>query len=179
MDKVALDKCLAEMQLYGSERAFEQLYIESRKGVFSFIYSYLKNHHDAEDVMQLTYLKIRSSCKSYVVGTNAVAWILEIAKNLCLTELKKRQREIAFSEAENEISKLETHFKESAWFVLDAINKYLDDDERKIVMLHLVSDLKHREIAEIIKIPLGTVLWKYNKAIKTLKSKLGGEGDEE
>ncbi len=179
MDNNTLDKCLAEMQLYGSERAFEKLYIESRKGVFSFIYSYLKNHHDAEDVMQQTYLKVRSSCSSYVIGTNAVAWILEIAKNLSLTELKKRQREVAFSEAESEISKLESHFKESAWFVLDAINKYLDDDERKIVMLHLVSDLKHREIAEIIKMPLGTVLWKYNKAIKTLKSKLGGEGDED
>ncbi len=173
MDNKQLDIWLSQMQLYGDEDAFEMVYKECRKGVFSFIYSYVKNYHDAEDIMQQTFINVRFKVDNYVVGTNAISWILEIAKNLCLNEIKKKKREVVFSDAENEVSKLEATFKESGWFVLDAIDKYLDDDEKKIIMLHLVSELKHREIADLIKMPLGTVLWKYNKAINTLKSKLG------
>ena len=39
--------------------------------------------------------------------------------------------------------------------------------------MHVINDLKFREIAEIIHKPIGTVLWVYNKAIKKLKEKVG------
>lgn len=177
MENKKLNEWLVDMQLNASEEAFENVYKECRKGVFSFVYSYMKNYHDAEDIMQQTFMTVRMKVDAYVAGTNAVSWVLEIAKNLCLNEIKKRKREVVFSDAENEVQKLESTFKESGWFVLDAIDKHLDDDEKKIIMLHLVSELKHREIAELIKMPLGTVLWKYNKAINTLKSKLGDNNE--
>ncbi|MES9684686.1 sigma factor-like helix-turn-helix DNA-binding protein [Gottfriedia acidiceleris] len=45
----------------------------------------------------------------------------------------------------------------------------LDFEERQIVIMKDFSDMKHKEIANILEMPLGTVLWKYSKALKILK----------
>ena len=56
--------------------------------------------------------------------------------------------------------------------------KLLSDEERQIITLHAVSGLKHRQIAELLDIPLSTVLSKYNRAIKKLRNKIeGGNGE--
>lgn len=51
----------------------------------------------------------------------------------------------------------------------------LGGDERQIVLLHAVSGLKHRQIAELTHMPLATVLSKYHRALKKLRVLLKGE----
>lgn len=53
--------------------------------------------------------------------------------------------------------------------VLEIIRTRLDAADSKIVLMHLAAGLKHREIAKQLDMPLGTTLWRYNKAIKTLQ----------
>ena len=60
--------------------------------------------------------------------------------------------------------------------VLLAALTALDDAERQVILLHAVSGLKHREIAELLEIPLATALSKYHRGLKKLKSKLEGDG---
>ena len=59
--------------------------------------------------------------------------------------------------------------KEDLFFLLD----YLDKLERQIVILHIFDKMKFREISDMLNMPLGTVLWQYNKAIKKLKKEVG------
>ena len=56
----------------------------------------------------------------------------------------------------------------------------LSDDERQIVVLHAVSGYKHKDIADLMEMPLPTVLSKYNRALKKLKERItkGGTYDE-
>ena len=56
--------------------------------------------------------------------------------------------------------------------VLEQCLKALDDSERQVVILHAVGGMKHRETAELLGLPLATVLSKYSRVIKKLKSKL-------
>ena len=51
----------------------------------------------------------------------------------------------------------------------------LADEERRIVMLHAVTGLKHREIAALLELPLPTVLSKYHRALKKMRSFLEGD----
>ena len=53
--------------------------------------------------------------------------------------------------------------------VLEAALRLLTGEERRIVMLHAVAGLKHRETAELLELPLSTVLSKYRRALKKLK----------
>ena len=47
--------------------------------------------------------------------------------------------------------------------------KSLNEEEREVISLHVVSGFKHREIAALLQKPLSTILSKYNRAIKKLQ----------
>ena len=55
------------------------------------------------------------------------------------------------------------------------MERILSEDEQRIVTLHVVWDYKHREIAEILGCPTGTVTSKYKRAIEKLKKSLKEE----
>ncbi len=58
--------------------------------------------------------------------------------------------------------------------VIKACFGILSEREREVVIMHASAGLKHREIAEILKQPLSTVLSRYNKAVKKLNDELKG-----
>ena len=62
--------------------------------------------------------------------------------------------------------------------VTSAMNKVRNEDERQIVTLHAISGFKHREIADMLDKPLGTVVWSYNNALSKLKKELQKEDEE-
>ena len=51
----------------------------------------------------------------------------------------------------------------------------LAEEERRIVLLHAVTGMKHREIAALLELPLPTVLSKYHRALKKMRSTLEGD----
>lgn len=179
MDKRELDKQMLLLQ-QGDEQAFEVIYNETKRGLFSFILSICKNYHTAEDIMQTTYIRLRSAISSYQAGSNALAWLYTIAKNLTLNELKKEKREV-FSNFDDNDGKFGEYTLDDkiSGPVFDLMTKFLTQDERQIVSLYLISGFKHREIAEMLNKPLGTVLWSYRNALSKLKKELEKEKDDE
>lgn len=177
MDKAELDSYMVRLK-NGDDSAFDVIYNETRKGLFSFILTYVKNYQSAEDVLQNTYIKIRNSIGSYRAGTNAWAWIFTIAKNLSLNEIKKAKRETPtdFNEQENRFGDYEIEDKLSMP-MLNIIKETLNKTEQQIVLLHIVGGYKHREIADMLFKPLGTVLWAYRNAIGKLKKRLEDEDE--
>lgn len=157
----------------GDEAAFEKLYREMRGGVYSFVYTYFQNSFDAEDVMQTTFLKIKLNADKYAVGTNGLAWILQIAKNTALNELEKRKTASRYECCAMGEFKVASDDFDSA--VTDVMDRVLDEDERRIVVLHVVWGYKHREIAEFLRVPTGTVTSKYKRSVEKIKRELEKE----
>lgn len=170
MDRSGIDKLLQKIAK-GDNTAFEKLYQSTNRGVFAFLYTYLHNYADAEDAMQTTYLKVKRGIASYRAGTNGRAWILQIAKNQALNEIAKKKRYAPFDEAEK--IACETPFKESG--VMQTLKRVLSEEEQRIVCLHVLWKYKHREIADILDCPTGTVTSKYKRAIEKLKNALKEE----
>lgn len=151
----------------GDNVAFEQFYIRTKNGVYAFLRSYFRNHADTEDAMQSVYLKVKRGIASYQVGTNGRAWLLQIAKNYALSELKKRRREVSTEEIEVVVEPAPIEGT-----VSDAMERVLSQEERRIVTLHILWKYKHREIGEMLGCPTGTVTSKYKRAIKKLQEYL-------
>ena len=166
MDTKELDRLLVKMQ-EGDNLAFEKLYEGTRRGVYAFLYTYFHNAADTEDVMQTVYLRIKTSVSVYSQGTNARAWILQIAKNCALDVLRKRKREVSSEEIE---ILAEPTVGETT--VLDTMKRTLNEEEQRIVTLHVLWEYKHREIAEMLGMPTGTVTSKYKRAIEKLRKAL-------
>lgn len=173
MTKQEFDSKMLRLQ-QGDEHAFEEIYSETQRGLFSFILSICRNYHTAEDMMQVTYIKLRSTISQYKIGANPYAWLYTIAKNVTINELNKQKRETAVDVDENiaQFGTYEMQVNESPLTVM--MNKILNDNERQIVTLH-ISGFKHKEIAEMLEKPLGTVLWTYNNALNKLRKELQKE----
>lgn len=155
--------------------AFEELYRLTDQTVYAFILSILKNPHDAQDIMQDTYVKIRSAAHLYQKQGKPLAWIFTIARNLCLMKLRTAGKTSDtpledLTDSEYLATSGETHSEDR--IVLQAALEILAEEEREIVILHAVSGLKHHEIAKSLGMPLSTVLSKYNRSLKKLKKYL-------
>lgn len=162
MDGRQVDKLLVKISR-GDNAAFSALYDCTRRGVYSFLYSYLKNKEDTEDAMQNVFLKIKLNIDKYAQGTNGRAWILQIAKNTALNELAKKRRQTYETPVADEVN---------STGVMEIMEKALAEDERQIVILHVLWGYKHREIAEKLCCPTGTVTSKYKRSIEKIKTAL-------
>lgn len=148
--------------------AFEAIYESTRKGVFSMILSIVNNKAVTEDLMQDTYMKMIEKIAQYKKGRNFYAWLLQIAKNTALDYYRREKKVNVYDPQENEHLFEGEYNDKNNYAVYDMI-KPLDDEEKQIVLLRIVSDLKFKDIAEVVEKPIGTVLWIYNKAIKKLQ----------
>ncbi len=178
MDRYELDRL---MQLFqqGDETAFEEIYNQTKKGLFSFILSICKNYHTAEDIMQNTYIRVRNSITSYQIGGNPLAWIFTIGRNLTINELNRQKREVFSDFSDGNIGGQYVLDDQLQSPIFAKMAKVLSEDELQLVTLHLISGFKHREIAEMCNKPLGTVLWAYRNALNKVKKVLEKEGNGE
>ena len=165
----ALENCIARIA-GGDKEALAQLYEQTRPAVYGFALSILKNHHDAEDVLHDAYLQIWQAAGSYQGQGKPMAWILTITRNLALSRLRQQSRTepLTMEDWQDRFADRETVSHEDR-MALSALLAALEDTERQIVALHALSGLKHREIAEMMKMPLPTVLSKYHRAMKKLR----------
>lgn len=157
----------------GDSDAFSEFYNQTKTAVYSFAMSILKNPHDAEDIMQDAYIKIHANACSYKPEGKPLAWVFTIVRNLCLMHLRSKKNkdagfidELDYENPENFAKNVEDGA------IIAAAMKALGDEERQIVIMHAVSGMKHREIGEMLGIPLSTVLSKYNRALAKLKNQL-------
>ncbi len=178
MDRKELDELMLKLQR-GDEIAFEKIYNATKRGLFSFILSMCKNYHTAEDIMQNTYVKVRTSTGKYQAGSNALAWIYTIAKNLTINEINRQKREVFadFDDSSTDIRSEYTIEDKLPGPVMQIINENLSDSEKQIITLYLVAGFKHREIADMLNKPLGTILWAYRNALAKIKKELEKEGN--
>lgn len=165
MNEKQINKLLVQTAR-GDNDAFAELYEKTKHGVFSFLYSFLQNYEDTEDAMQTVYLKIKLYIDKYTPDTNGRAWILQIAKNLALNELYARKKTINIDDTDIEDK------SPMPYGISETMQKVLDEDEHRIVIMHVLWGFKHREIAEMINCPTGTVTSKYKRSIAKLKSAL-------
>lgn len=156
----------------GDARAFDYIYEHTNRAVYFAILYIVGNKHDAEDLLQDTYVRALRSLGAYRED-NFTGWLVQMGKNLALNHVKRAKREVA------------TDFAEQSWrfgakeeplpYVYDVAAKALTEEEYRIVMMCSVAGYKRREVAAMLNMPIGTVTWKYNEALKKLRVKLNKE----
>ena len=144
-----------------------------------------RNAQDAEDLVQETYLKAYRAYAQFTPGTNLKAWLFKILKNTFINEYRKRQavpKESDFAAIEesfeNELAPeargqiknpeeeaLEIAFDENVQKALDA----LPADYRMAVLLADIEGFSYKEVAEILEIPVGTVMSRLYRGRKLLE----------
>lgn len=160
----------------GDCNALEDLYGRTRTAVYGLALSYLKNPQDAQDMTQDVFVQIWERGEQYRPMGSPMGWILTICRNLCLMQLRNADRRENLNDEEwNAIPDRETGLPQEEKLLLQDTLAVLGEEERRLVLLHAVTGLKHREIAGLLEMPLSTVLSKYHRALKKMRVYLKGD----
>ena len=147
-----------------------------------------RNSADAEDLMQETYMKAFAAYHQFTEGTNLKAWLYRILTNTYINLYRKRQREPQQSQGETvedwQLAQAGEHdavglrsAEAEALSALpntevrEALNE-LSEDFRMVVYYSDVEGFAYKDIAEILDIPLGTVMSRLHRGRRILREKL-------
>lgn len=155
---------------------FDDFYNQTKKNVFFTIASVISDNSAIDDLMQETYIKFLENIDKYQAKTKINAYLSKMARNIAINYYNREKRLVHDETLFEYISSND----DTSYQQIEALDmlKSLDDISRQIVVLHVLNDLKFKDIAQIVDKPLGTVLWIYNKAIKKLKKEVGGNNEE-
>jgi len=140
----------------------------------------------AEELVQETYLRALRAWESYRPGTNLAAWLATILRNVYLDEARKQSRRPAVEVLDDESEYFlydqlagetppQTHDvvlnRLSGEAILDAIAN-LPENFREAVVLVDVGDFSYQDAAEILDVPIGTVMSRLHRGRRLLKRAL-------
>jgi len=179
------DNDLIRLSRNDDDDAFAVLVTRYRAKVFSLAFRMVGNYEEAEDVSQEAFINAYRALGTFRLGDRFSSWIYRIATNLSIDHLRKRpHREISIDAPANaegdmfiqlpdtsndpERRVVEAEFKA---MVEKAIQE-LSPAYRAVVVLRHVHNLSYEEIADVIKIPLGTVKTRLFRAREMLKTRV-------
>lgn len=158
----------------GNFSAFDEFYTLTKYPIYYSLLALVKNEDIAEDILAETYLKFLKNLRKVKSNKNPLGFLLTISRNLALDYFKKEKR---ITSIENYVveSEIGAYVEENYDFsdvLLERMRTMLTPLEYEVVVLRILSELTHKEIATLLKKPLGTITWTYQNAIKKLQKGL-------
>jgi RNA polymerase sigma-70 factor (ECF subfamily) len=163
----------------GSDLA-EAMAIEYLDGLYGYALILTRNHAEAEDLVQETYVRAIEAMGRLRPGSNMKGWLFTILRNIWLNQLRKRRTgpqmieleigdDVANSAVETSRNSYDLYVsKKEAEQVRAAIQR-LPAAFREIILLREYEDLSYQEIASVLDCPVGTVMSRLGRARTKLR----------
>src|SRR6202011_5816836 len=151
---------------------FAELAMEHMGSLYTAALRMTRNPADAEDLVQETYLKAYRAFGSFQEGTNLKAWLYKILTNTFINSYRAKKRR----PEQSELDDVEDLYLYRRLGGLDADVKgaleSLPEQFRMAVLLADVEGFSYKEIAEIVGVPIGTVMSRLHRGRKALQKAL-------
>ena len=170
------------------DRLFAEQAIPLIDQLFGAALGMTRNRADAEDLVQETFMKAYTKFHQYQQGTNIKAWLYRILTNTYITHYRKAQRSPKRSGGEEvedwQLAAAASHDEKGLVSAeaeaLDNIPssqlrtalESLSEDQRVVVLLSDVEGFAYKEIADMLDIPIGTVMSRLHRGRKNLREGL-------
>ena len=169
---------------------FEEDALEFADQVYRVARRLVSSREEAEDLVQDTYARAFRSWRSFTSGTNMRAWLLRILTNLNLDRGRKVQRtpdlepleegdyylanKLAASDGEQVLEHDRVVERLSQDGIVSALSE-LPHDFRDVVVLVDIGEFSYADAAQILDVPIGTVMSRLHRGRRILKHKLADE----
>jgi len=168
----------------GDTYAFDQLVRRYKDPLLNFIFRFVGDMVESEDIVQETFYRVFKNKHYYKEVAKFSTWIYTIAGNLAKTELRRRRRRKVFSihkdsREEKDIDipdikgdpekKVNTVLTEK---IIEKAIRNLPEKFRQVIILRDIQEFSYEEISSILKVPLGTVKSRVNRARLRLQEDL-------
>jgi RNA polymerase sigma-70 factor, ECF subfamily len=158
----------------GENNSFRELVKKYEQRVASTVMGMLGNCPEADDVGQETFIRFYNSIDKFRGDSSVGTFLTRIAMNLSLNELKRRQRKNLFFRRQiesdfNVPDKARSGNSSEAKEIIQKALEKLEANFKAVLVLRLIEGYSTSETAEILKLPIGTVLSRLARAQKKLK----------
>jgi RNA polymerase sigma-70 factor, ECF subfamily len=176
------DEELMELVQDGEVRAFEVIFDRHASAAFSLAYRMCGRPAMAEDIVQESFVSLWRSSAAYDIARGSVrTWVLSVVRNRAIDAFR-REAAKATSELDEqrvaerlhapELTDREVERRDDARQVRDAL-KGLPADQRQVIELAFFGGFSHSQIAEMLKLPAGTVKGRMRLGLSKLRFALG------
>lgn len=167
----------------GNADAYRSLVEAYKDRLFAFVWRMVRNHHEAEDICQATFVKAFESLKSYSEAYAFSTWLFTIGYRLCLNQMRKRRAvsgDVDFSQVggvETDASVTLAGSEESRRLrdLIWAAVEQLSPPQRSAVLLFYREGKSCQDIGVVLGIPAVTVKSHLHRARERLRQLLGAE----
>lgn len=150
------------------KKSYEELYKKYYKLVYNIAFSILKNKENAEDISQNVFIKIGNLKKEKLPNSYEASWLYTVTKNECISLFRKTKETLTIEDIKNENleDEIEGIIQKNSY---EKLMENLEKIEKQIIFLKVEAGYSFKEIARLLKMPIGTVQWKYYKSLHALK----------
>jgi RNA polymerase sigma-70 factor (ECF subfamily) len=177
------DDSLVQEAKKDNPEAFNELVRRYQKRIYSTIFQFTRNHHDADDLAQETFMNAFKSLIRFRQQASFYTWLYRIAVNITMNFLRKKQQEkgrekfveeqLPLGEAEFSISIPENHsLKRELQEKLKEAVESLPLAYKVTFILIAFQGMTHAQAAQVLRCSEKTVSWRMHKARKILQNKL-------
>ena len=182
--KTICDQDLILQYLEGNERAFEELLFRHKNKIFTTIYLFVKDEHQAEDIFQEVFIKIIDTLRKgkYNHEGKFVQWAVRIAYNLCVDNFRRSKRRSIISTTENfdifdvlsnsEDSHEDVIIKSQSKEKIKALIDALPPEQREVIILRHYADMSFKEISQVTRVSINTALGRMRYALINIRRNL-------
>ena len=182
-DFIFTDEELISRFQNGDERAYVELVNRYKDRLLNFVFQFLGDIEQAEDVVQDTMLRLYEKKHYYKEIAKFSTWLYTIARNLANTELRKKKRRKTTNlsqlskERQFEIPAIQDNVDQSLQneFINDRIQSAisnLPEHFKVVIILRDIQELSYEDISNIVEVPLGTIKSRINRARIQLQAEL-------
>lgn len=184
MNEQQFENAVARM-IQGDKTGLKEIYENYVGYIYRIVYEVLQNRENAEDMTSEFFIRLWDKAEQFKPGNGHKGYLATMARNMAVDFLRKHKKEelTALMQdlreepeeekrktpvlAEGKESKVEQQVV-SDMTIKQALET-LKPSERQIVSLKVLGEMTFKEIAAAMDIPMGTVTWKYQNAIKKLR----------
>ncbi|MBS7339224.1 MAG: RNA polymerase sigma factor [Suilimivivens sp.] len=185
MNEHQFEEAVARM-VRGDKFGLKEIYENYIGYIYRIIYDVLQNKENAEDVTSEFFIRLWDKAEQFKPGSGHKGYLATMARNMAIDFLRKHRREeltalmqdLGAEQEEEEPGRSRLYQKEAESMVEQEVVsdlsirqalETLKPSERQVVSLKVLGELTFKEIADVMGIPMGTVTWKYQNAIKKLR----------
>jgi RNA polymerase sigma-70 factor (ECF subfamily) len=135
----------------------------------------LRNRADAEDLVQEALARANGRADSFQAGTNMRAWLFTILHNVHVNQVRSRASRPDEVPVESVENRLTTPARQEERVEVREMMRALDelpDEQRQVLLLVALEGLKYEEVAEMIGVPIGTVMSRLSRGREAVRAKL-------
>jgi RNA polymerase sigma-70 factor, ECF subfamily len=169
------DTNLVERCVSGDDAAWEELVRQHTRRVYGLCYRFTGSDAEAQDLTQEVFLRIFRSLRSFRSTEGSfVTWLARLTRNLLIDHYRRTRQERVTDSIEEQLPMLEENMAASARpeglvagreasEILQAALQRLSPELRETVILRDLQEMEYREIAQVLKVPEGTVKSRLNR----------------